>query len=36
MMTGIFLRKKGKHTPFTVLLISSALLLIAGILMLLK
>lgn len=35
-MTGIFLRKKGKTKTFAALLILSALLLIAGILMLVK
>ena len=35
-MTGIFLRKKGKHKLLTVLLIGSALLLIAGILILVR
>ncbi len=36
MLTGIFLRKKGKTKTFATLLILSALLLIAGILMLVK
>jgi len=35
-MTGIFLRKRGKHKLLAVLLISAALLLIAGILILIK
>jgi len=36
MMTGIFLRKKGKKKMFTALLVVSVLLLIAGILILIK
>ena len=35
-MTGIFLRRKGKYKLFTVLLIGSSLLLIAGILILVR
>jgi hypothetical protein len=36
MLTGIFLKKKGKTKTLTIMLIVSALLLIGGILMLVK